>query len=128
MYYQRLLSTVLIIMGITSCSTNIYGVNDTIEQLFEAVRTKNHEVIKTIVKETSPSSRDKHNNTPLHIAAYIGDPISVEILVKAGGNPNLKNFKGTLPIDYAELAYRLDTWKDDKEEKYKAIVEILSNN
>ena len=39
--------------------------------------------------------------TPLHYAAYMNASARVEVLLKAGANPNDKNNEGNTPLHYA---------------------------
>ncbi|ESQ32280.1 hypothetical protein EUTSA_v10005721mg [Eutrema salsugineum] len=46
---------------------------------------------------------DKHNNTPLHFAAYRGRKNCVRLLLEKGAAVTLKNLDNKTPIDVAKL-------------------------
>ncbi|KAI6101759.1 ankyrin repeat-containing domain protein [Pisolithus croceorrhizus] len=46
-------------------------------------------------------SRDMQGHTPLMWAAYQGDALSVDLLLKHGANPNLKDDAGLTPLHWA---------------------------
>ena len=47
-------------------------------------------------------ARNLYGYTPLHIAAYIGSPESVQILLEAGADANAKDEDGSTPWDLAQ--------------------------
>lgn len=49
-----------------------------------------------------------NQSTALHCGAEDGNAEIVELLLKANANPNLKDFKGKTPLDWA-------VWKDNKD-------------
>lgn len=49
-----------------------------------------------------PNTTDNNGNTPLHIAAKLGDFNTVELLLKHGAIPEIRNNHDDTPIDLAK--------------------------
>jgi cytohesin len=48
------------------------------------------------------NAREKTGLTPLHAAAFRGDPDIVRLLLDAGANPTIKDANGHVPKDWAQ--------------------------
>ncbi|XP_062923046.1 ankyrin repeat domain-containing protein 27 isoform X2 [Mobula hypostoma] len=74
----------------------------------------------------TPSSRDDRGYTPLHVAAFCGQPMMIDVLVSKGGVVNATDYHGSTPLHLScQKGYQnvtlllLD---------YKASTEIQDNN
>ncbi|XP_059848972.1 ankyrin repeat domain-containing protein 27 isoform X3 [Hypanus sabinus] len=74
----------------------------------------------------TPSSRDDRGYTPLHVAAFCGQPMMIDVLVSKGGAVNATDYHGSTPLHLScQKGYQnvtlllLD---------YKASTEIQDNN
>lgn len=70
--------------------------------LHQAAATRNHDVIRRLVKlGRNPSERDCDGLTPLHWCIVIGDTEGVDILLDAGGDPNVGDDNGAGPLHFS---------------------------
>jgi len=79
-----------------NCTTNLTSAMS----LYSAILSNNYDVIKahlemgTDINEISEENNNSYALSPLGIACHILDLESVELLLKNGANPNLKNNDG----------------------------------
>ena len=57
--------------------------------------------IEDIIDEGFLDEQDNNGKTALHIAAEYGNYIFIDIILKKGGNPNLKDNNGQTPLHIA---------------------------
>ncbi|MCG8532889.1 MAG: ankyrin repeat domain-containing protein [Desulfovibrionales bacterium] len=86
-----------------------YDINERDERgltsLHYAVAQGHSEVVKLLIENGAEiDSLDTNGNTPLNDAVFHskGDPTIIRILLKAGADPNYKNFYGVSPEKLAE--------------------------
>lgn len=66
--------------------------------LFYAVRQNALSVLKAFSHDLSLDELNTHKDTPLHVAASIGNQKALKVLLEAGANPSVKNKRGMTPI------------------------------
>ena len=73
--------------------------SDNTDLLFEAIRNADKDRVKELLKITDPNCKDSCGSHPLYVAASQDDPSLIEILLKAGSDPNKAvGFSGRNPI------------------------------
>ena len=71
------------------------GTTHGLEKLHELIERNRGEVI---------NARDKHDHTPLNMAAYWGNPEAAKVLLAAGANPSNPDVNGHTPLHHAVLS------------------------
>ncbi|MGM0436019.1 MAG: ankyrin repeat domain-containing protein [Bacillota bacterium] len=77
--------------------------------LFYAVRQNALRVLKAFTNNLSLNESNTYGDTPLHVAASIGNSEVVGLLLDAGADAKLKNKKGVTPLMAASRKGSLDT-------------------
>jgi DNA-binding transcriptional ArsR family regulator len=66
-----------------------------------AVKSNSYKFVKYFLdKKISPNEVNKFGQTPLHFAFKKGNKVIIDLLIKNGGDLNIKDNKGKKPIDY----------------------------
>ncbi len=67
--------------------------------LFYVVRQKSYDCLKYLLTlDIDPNQSNKHLETPLHVAAYIGDPVMAEMLLDANASIDQQNKRKQTPL------------------------------
>jgi len=66
--------------------------------LFYAIRQKANYVLEAIINKTPVNQQNAFLDTPLHIAASIGNVHAIDTLLEHNANPSIMNKKGTTPL------------------------------
>jgi ankyrin repeat protein len=82
-------------------------------QVYNAIRNNDLQGLATLIKNGGLTAADSDGDTPLMIAAAVGSPESVRLLLDAGANPNAMNKVDATPLmwcaaDAAKVKLLLD--------------------
>lgn len=76
-------------------------------QLHLAVRERDFETVQRLLQSSHPvDQRDECGSTPLHIAAWQGEDVIAQVLLKHGADANSQRGDGATPLDLVELRAR----------------------
>lgn len=86
--------------------------------LIMASKMRSLDVVSQLLRETERGydvaidAQDCEGNSALHYACMLGSISTVELLLRYGANPNIRNRSGRIPLDYTDYVAKLAADRD----------------